>query len=161
MLHMISLIVLLVCSINFVYLDWWAASDKYRYCAVKDLPLKTPQAPVAATFIGFVFFLSSIGWSFWGVTDNPYHQGKGWWLHAGGEYSGYLMLLNAFCMGSLVYVPYRLGVIATAVEMRKEQYLFDWNKETTEEVTRLMESEGTAAANAYWQKRSETKFEFK
>lgn len=143
MLDMISVVVLIVCTLNFAYLDWWARNQEFKclYCADKDVPEATPAAHVVSYLVLLLWFVETLAWQFWGITDNPYRQGHSAWIRAGDDAAILVLGLVAFCIASAFYFFFKLGRISGIVGRRNEEILCKQQEEHRTEFLKKLRDE--------------------
>jgi hypothetical protein len=125
---MYSFAMLIVFSLNFLYLIRWANKEHWRSrtCTNFDLFRWKDSSNPPAKLLGFVSTLvllfcavNIIMWASWGITDNPYHQRGDHFIRAG-DLLGMLVLgLAAFCTCSFGYLLFKFGQIQATREQRE------------------------------------------
>ncbi len=118
---MISFILLVISALNFTYLNWWVGhhESKCRTCLDEDLPKTAPEPHILSYLLFAAWLIESLSWQFWGITDNPYRHGDAW-VRSGDTFALLIIGLVLFCVGSFVYVVFKLGRISGIVDASKE-----------------------------------------
>ena len=119
---MYSLSLLIIYSINFAYLLAWAKKEYWRALTCSNLDLLREQSrepPIPSSILLLISGVNTIGWVFWGVTDNPYHTGKVSYIQAGDDLAFPVGALVIFCSVSFGFLLYRFGQIQAVREQRR------------------------------------------
>jgi hypothetical protein len=137
LLRMISFSLLILYSLNCVYLLWWVhkAYNANRWCADKKFPPGEPGPIKMSIWVLFASVLNLVGWTYWGITDNPWHPPNSKWvIHA--AQGGLELFVAIFFLGSLGYIFYMFGKISAVTEPRTEVIRDRQYQEREEEVRR-------------------------
>jgi hypothetical protein len=120
MFGMISFVLLIIYSLNFLYLDTWAykTARNCSWCADADLKTNATSPSLLSVLILLVAPLHFYALTFWGFTENPYLGQKGPWIRPGDDLAILVALLIGFCLGSFGYFLYQLGKISGTVTAR-------------------------------------------
>ena len=119
---MYSFSLLIIYSANFACLLAWARRKYWLALTCSNLDLlkeESREPPILSSILLLMSAVSMIGWTFWGITDNPYHVGRASYIQAGDDLALLVGVLVAFCSGSFGYLLYKFGQIQAIREHRR------------------------------------------